>query len=447
MPQKIPFHRRVLPWLFTLIFLIFAPVLVFYTAGYRWNPKKGLVEKNGTLILDTQPRGADIHLNGRLLDDKTPTTLQNVAPGKYTVKLSKTGYHNWQKTLNVLQERVTFANDIILWLDSDPEKILNYNVEKLLTNQNDDFILGFAKKNQVDVLFRYEKQQIEEEIFLADSFEIQTSVWDRSGEKALLTTMASNTEIAWLLTADPLSLVELPPARYHFERSKLVGIDDTYRMSLSSAGSLSKQRHNERIYDSYEELIIKRLPGQENLVLLMQKDAEQGFLLPDGDWQFYNADREEIVLRNQDEWLRINTHTQPFTTTKAVADYIEKMEIDDEKYFLLIRHNELYLWPPLQEPELLYRQSRSIVKAGAHPKALSVYFATDKEVRMMNLDNRDGRMQTVLSEFDSINDVVLFTNSLYVSGDKNNETAVWKLPLEKNTNFSPLSGINNMIIF
>lgn len=447
MSKKIPFHRRVLPWVFTLIFLVFAPVLVFYTAGYRWNPKKGAVEKNGTLILDTRPDGADIFLNGRIINDATPATLQNVAPGEYTIKLSKPGYHDWQKTLRVLQERVTFANDITLWLKAEPEKILDYPAVKLLTNETDDFILGFAKNNQTNILFRYEKQNIDEEIVLKNDVEIYEALWDRSGEKALLTGMASNTEKTWLLTANPLSFVELPPARYHFERSELVGIADRYKINLSPAGSLSKQRLNEKIYDSFDDLTIKRLPGQEYLVLLIHKDAEQGFLLPEGNWQFYTVDREEIVLRDHDKWLRINTQTQPFTTTKAVADSIEQIEIENEKHFLLTKSNELYLWPPLQEPELLYRQSRPIISAGAHPEGLSVYFATDKEIRMMYLDNRDGRLQILLSEFDRISDVVLFANSLYAVADKNNETAVWKLPLEKSTGFSPLSGEDNMIVF
>jgi len=103
--QRLPFHRRVLPWLFVLIFLFIAPAVVFYTAGYRWNSKKGVIEKNGTLIIDSMPRGAKIFLNGQMLSDVTPVTLQNTAPGIYNIKLSLDGYHDWSKELSVIYSR------------------------------------------------------------------------------------------------------------------------------------------------------------------------------------------------------------------------------------------------------------------------------------------------------------------------------------------------------
>ncbi len=118
--SRIPFHRRVFLWVFFITFVALAPAVVFYTAGYRWNPKKGAIERNGTLIIDTAPKGATIILNGKTLEDRTPVTIQNVAPGTYTIRLEYKDYHPWEKTLEVKAERVTFANNIRLWPVSEP---------------------------------------------------------------------------------------------------------------------------------------------------------------------------------------------------------------------------------------------------------------------------------------------------------------------------------------
>lgn len=115
-----PFHRRIVPWIFAAVFLAAAPVLVFYTAGYRWNPKKEKVERNGTLIIGTRPTGARIFLNGNDKGETTPVTIQNIRPGSYNIRVQKDGYHPWEKMMDIQAERVTFANDIPLFKISEP---------------------------------------------------------------------------------------------------------------------------------------------------------------------------------------------------------------------------------------------------------------------------------------------------------------------------------------
>ncbi len=115
-----PFHRRILPWVFVALFCAAAPALVFYTAGYRWNPNKDKVERNGTLIIDSQPSGAQVFLNGNRVKDTTPVTLQNTTPGRYLIRVEKNGYSAWQKYLDVRPEYVTFANRIWLWKITEP---------------------------------------------------------------------------------------------------------------------------------------------------------------------------------------------------------------------------------------------------------------------------------------------------------------------------------------
>ncbi len=115
-----PFHRRILPWLYIAIFLGTAPLLIFYTAGYRYNPKKHQIERSGTLIIDTIPKGARVSLDGRDSQEVSPITFQNIPPGWHEDRHTKNGYFPWQSILDIRAEQVTFANNLWLWRQSIP---------------------------------------------------------------------------------------------------------------------------------------------------------------------------------------------------------------------------------------------------------------------------------------------------------------------------------------
>ena len=56
--------RRIMRTIFLLAFLIATPLVSLYAAGYKFSLQKGGLQKTGMLILDTEPQGARIYLNG-----------------------------------------------------------------------------------------------------------------------------------------------------------------------------------------------------------------------------------------------------------------------------------------------------------------------------------------------------------------------------------------------
>ena len=106
-----------------LLFLIITPLVIFYTAGYRYNTKKLRVEKVGIIFVRSEPSGANIYLDGKKQTETTPARLRNLLPGDYDVKISKKGYTDWEKNLPVASELTTFAEDVALFKNSDPEEI------------------------------------------------------------------------------------------------------------------------------------------------------------------------------------------------------------------------------------------------------------------------------------------------------------------------------------
>ena len=60
----------------------------------------------GTLFITTQPEGANLRINGALVDGQTPFRLEQVPPGQYYVQVRKEGHRPVEKKLNVESNQV-----------------------------------------------------------------------------------------------------------------------------------------------------------------------------------------------------------------------------------------------------------------------------------------------------------------------------------------------------
>jgi len=61
----------------------------------------------GALLIKTKPEGANLYVNGALLDVKTPYRLDGVLPGRYYVQVAMDGHHSIEKELAVESNEVT----------------------------------------------------------------------------------------------------------------------------------------------------------------------------------------------------------------------------------------------------------------------------------------------------------------------------------------------------
>lgn len=61
-------------------------------------------------MLRSDPKGAEIFLNGKSTGKYTPAVIRLLPPGEYEVELSKSGYQTWKKHLTVLRRQITLAN-------------------------------------------------------------------------------------------------------------------------------------------------------------------------------------------------------------------------------------------------------------------------------------------------------------------------------------------------
>lgn len=115
------------------LFFILAPVGILYSHGYRLDLENKKVVKTGGLYFNVQPGNARIHVDGK----KPKTTnaffgslfLESIKPGKYGVRITKSGFQDWEKTLSVEAEKVTSAKNVHLVPETLSSEIIFRGIE------------------------------------------------------------------------------------------------------------------------------------------------------------------------------------------------------------------------------------------------------------------------------------------------------------------------------
>src|SRR3989338_5935023 len=94
----------------TLVFIALGPLIILMAHGYRYDFKNGHLLVTGTLVIKTEPRGAQVSLNGQSIGD-TPVARRFLTPNEYLVEITKSEYHSWRKRINIFERQVTFLPD------------------------------------------------------------------------------------------------------------------------------------------------------------------------------------------------------------------------------------------------------------------------------------------------------------------------------------------------
>ena len=146
--------RKVLLFIFFLIFILVAPILTFYVQGYRFDfENKRLTQTGGIFIKTINPKQVEVYLDGKL-SKKTDfffssTLIENLLPKNYNIKVQKQGYYTWEKNLEVKEKQVAEARSIVL-LPKDPEfQLLTTEVENIWFSE--DKSKAIIKEREKDI--------------------------------------------------------------------------------------------------------------------------------------------------------------------------------------------------------------------------------------------------------------------------------------------------------
>lgn len=133
--QRTSIRKQIFVSLGILTFLAIGTTMaVLYGRGYRFvfGPGEPKVSKTGILNVTSIPKGAQVFID----DGKNPTTTTdnslNLAPKMYKVKVSKDGYNDWQKDVDINAEEVTSVKARLFPKSPSLQSISTFGVEEAL---------------------------------------------------------------------------------------------------------------------------------------------------------------------------------------------------------------------------------------------------------------------------------------------------------------------------
>lgn len=132
--------RQTIFILFTVLFLATSVILLLYASGYRVT-RGGRIVETGILFVNGKPRDAQIFLNQKPVGVKLPLRLPHLIPSSYHIRVAKDGHYAWEKTLDIRPRETTFATELMLWKQAEPEqRSARADVQKL-TWDGDNLIM------------------------------------------------------------------------------------------------------------------------------------------------------------------------------------------------------------------------------------------------------------------------------------------------------------------
>ncbi|MCC7522326.1 PEGA domain-containing protein [Candidatus Uhrbacteria bacterium] len=430
---RAPFHRRVIPWIFIAVFIVAAPTLIFYTSGYRFNPNKNTIERNGTLILDTEPGNALIELTGNVSNMRTPETLQSMAPGPYRIRFTLDGYHPWEKTLEIKPEQVTFANTVMLWKDTDPALLRTTEATRITSNNDGDLAAAYDYQNHT-IQFLSANGSLLGSLPLPKTLPTSTGMllrWNQSGTSVLINGRSTD-DVGVLVNSDRRTPAEVLPAGVYFwNGNTLIGHGKARSYILESRqGSLESEVLTDAQRGHLDGLTLQHNTSTDTLVIRSGSILHQLYSLPNGDWQFAGKAQPYQLLKDGNRWLAVRIRATGNESRRITGDEPRWLQDSNIPTAIFLNGNELWVWELDKEPVLISRQSEQFIQAVWHPKGTTIFAAIGKTVYAIELDDRSGRIWTPLASFDRIEDVAYLNGSLVIAAEQNNLKGIWRLELE-----------------
>ena len=106
--------RKNLFYVFTAVYVIVCPILILYAVGFWFNPSTSNIVETGVISINTFPSGADIFLNNKKVNAKTPTVIRSLPPGEYFLLMRLKGYKEYKNRVRVYKGKAVVLENIKL---------------------------------------------------------------------------------------------------------------------------------------------------------------------------------------------------------------------------------------------------------------------------------------------------------------------------------------------
>ena len=392
--------RRVLYLIFIAIFLVIAPLMMFYAWGLRYNFDKGRIEKTGVFYIKSYPKNAGIYLNGKLQKRQTPSQINRLLANNYSVKVEKDGYFTWQKNLPIFPQSTTFVEDITLFKNNlKPTLVLAGNFSKFKVSPDESKLAllqndaGQAKLIHFNLIGNSQKELFTSKTPLA------LDTWCNGSHK-LIVASGKDYLIVNVESGKTDSLYSL--TNNYFSEVQCDFYNDNIFYALSQGKLYEIDLIQKKIKILTEDKILSYLPWKTKILYIANADgkytlkelnkSEDMLVMPASThYEFLPSAQNYIAILDHNENLAYIIDPENNQPYKKVIKNIYALRWYDKQF---VYWNDFELWvdyPESNQAIFIERASNPVQNAFWHSAFTYIFGQIDNKLKIYELDSRDTR--------------------------------------------------------
>lgn len=475
--------RIIFFWSLVALFVVTAPIIIFYAQGYRFSFQQGIFIYTGSITIKSNPQKIDIFINGKPASKKKTNLINNsyhidgIKPGEYLLEISAPGYNNWTKKIAIHSGVSTeFWNVLLVKNEYSRTKYPVAGIRDFFISPDQKFIVYTQKESNEflvkimdigsgitkNIFSSLEYQPVEEKIpAYRENIE-----WSPQTKKLIIPTEKDGRKFYFIVDIESLETANLKDI-VKAEEIKNVRWD--------------VDRKNNFFYMSGTKLYRANITGSE-IVLLAENVASYDispsgifyFHIPDGivykadsgdgatiaqitnsspeksedfDYRIIAYDEERLVLFGKNGGFFVYNNGELDTYFKKLSSEINGVQFSDDGKKLIywddyeIASYFLRDWDV--QPQRQENESKSITRFSQKITAVQwsndyehVIFAVGNEIKIIELDHRDHKNLANLTTLVAENSRVsadFSQNKIYFTDTERKETSLYSIDFpEKN---------------
>ena len=404
--------RLILFLMFLFAFLISAPLIVLYTAGYRFDLSHGRIVHTAILNISSIPRNAMVFLDRLPSTDRTPAVINTIVPGEHLIELQKTGYLPWKTSVSFLSREARILNDVVLFLDKQPEQEKLIGLMNLSINPKTDSFAYITQESSWLEVWRVRAEDAQKKLLMRLPYDPESAYalsWSSDG--TFLSLERSKESHIQMTISHVINgeLIELPETEDPIERIwwdagkndqlYFVSKNQISRFSIATR-ELTPLGFNASTMMSHAEKEITLSQANNKEVVSYQYGATASIItyLPLGEYTFIETPKNLIGLHNdrQNRLILIDpiNKEQPIILNEeaslwkwnASGDILLYSSGYDIKRYIQTTH----------QTDTLVRLSRPITHLDWYPEGNTAIYQSDGTTTAMTLDGAHILSQTIL---------------------------------------------------
>ncbi|PIZ95188.1 MAG: hypothetical protein COX81_01430 [Candidatus Magasanikbacteria bacterium CG_4_10_14_0_2_um_filter_37_12] len=318
---------RIAIMIFLIIaFFVISPIIILYTAGYRYDFKAKKIQETGVISIDVKPKDSRVYLNGIELKNSIPVRLTNRLPGDYNIKIKKEGYHEWKKNITVESKKTYYIKDIILFKKYFPIKISDFenNFVFIYPSTNNGYALSIYKIENIFEVRLLDPKNNQETLVLRENMDEPPEIeWSPLGKRAIIKFVKNGVKNISLFSTGKTNVTNtytFTDIKKNFvtqwSQENILTQDDTKILSLTDDDTSEVMKIPSSVWFIDDNDNLWQIDQETNNLLIKKDDITSSIHLPtENIAKIIDATETYIIVQNQSQEISVIMYEQNRTTS------------------------------------------------------------------------------------------------------------------------------------